>query len=65
VEKEKIIGSYEHIKNKILIECQYGHQWKPTADDVKRGSWCSIYNKLQLERKTRLFLEQNILFKTI
>lgn len=31
---------YINCKTPILWECQYGHQWQATADNVKRGHWC-------------------------
>lgn len=32
--------SYINARTKLLWQCDKGHKWKATPDNIKRGSWC-------------------------
>jgi hypothetical protein len=37
---EVLSKSLPGIKNKVVMRCQYGHEWSATAQSVLHGSWC-------------------------
>jgi hypothetical protein len=36
---------YKNCKTKMLWQCQFGHKFETTADNVKQGKWCPQCNK--------------------
>lgn len=32
--------TYSNNKQKLLWQCEYGHQWLATSDSIKQGRWC-------------------------
>lgn len=50
----------DYVTNQIhsLFQCQYGHFWRATPNNIKQGRWCRVCNESKLEREARLFLEQ-------
>lgn len=35
-----IEGEYKNDKSRFIIECNKGHQWKPSCSNIFNGSWC-------------------------
>lgn len=50
-QKGGICVSSEYVNNKTKMrwECEYGHQWTATYNDIRKGSWCPTCRKKTLE----------------
>ncbi len=51
---EKYFNSSEN----LVWECNNGHTWKATWDNVKRGTWCPTCSKVEAGKKRRLTIEE-------
>jgi len=49
--------NYINCHTKLLLECQYQHQWEATWSSIRVGKWCPQCSTLSGERITRLFFE--------
>lgn len=43
--------NYFNSHTKLIWKCKYGHVWKATPINIKRGSWCPLG-----EKKEKCFL---------
>ncbi len=49
--------TYKGAHEKLLFECNNGHQWQAKANAIKNGTWCPICRTTIGENLTRLMLE--------
>lgn len=50
--------NYINSKTKLLWECQEGHQWETTPNNVKKGSWCPICGNAKCNEDRKLGIEE-------
>lgn len=54
----KLLEQYINSQIKVLIQCEYGHQWKTTPNSIQRGTWCPNCNQSKGENIIASILNQ-------
>jgi len=46
--------TYVNARTKLTWECEEGHQWETTPDNIKSGTWCKVCYDLSRGKSRRL-----------
>ncbi len=49
---------YEHSQKPLLWECNKGHQWNATWNNIKSGGWCPKCNQYKTEANCKIIVER-------
>lgn len=55
----KLCTKFERVSFKVVIECENGHKWNTTLNNLKTGSWCPICKKKEREIKFKKLIQSN------